>query len=91
MFDPWVRKIPWRRKWQPTVVLLPGESHGWSSLVQTTVQGVAKSWTGLSDFTSLSFFQRARRVSFIMLNNAFWKSVKNGGWLPVEPILGLES
>ena len=30
-FDPWVRKIPWRRKWQPTPVFLPGESHGqWS-------------------------------------------------------------
>ena len=27
-FDPWVRKIPWRRVWQPTPVLLPGESHG---------------------------------------------------------------
>ena len=25
-FDPWVKKIPWRRKWQPTPVLLPGES-----------------------------------------------------------------
>ena len=24
-FDPWVRKIPWRRKWQPTPVFLPGE------------------------------------------------------------------
>ena len=27
-FDPWVRKIPWRRKWKPTPVFLPGESHG---------------------------------------------------------------
>ena len=45
-FDPWVGKIPWRRKWQPTPVFLPGESHrhrpgyspwGW------------KSWTWLSD------------------------------------------
>ena len=27
-FNPWVRKIPWRRKWQPTPVFLPGESHG---------------------------------------------------------------
>ena len=27
-FDPWVRKIPWRRKWQPTPAFLPGESHG---------------------------------------------------------------
>ena len=26
--DPWVRKIPWRRKWQPTPIFLPGESHG---------------------------------------------------------------
>ena len=32
-FDPWVRKIPWRRKWQPTPVLLPGKSHGWRNLV----------------------------------------------------------
>ena len=31
-FHPWVRKIPWRRKWQPTPVFLPGESHGQSSL-----------------------------------------------------------
>ena len=30
--DPWVRKIPWRRAWQPTPVLLPGESHGQRSL-----------------------------------------------------------
>ena len=27
-FDPWVGKIPWRRAWQPTLVFLPGESHG---------------------------------------------------------------
>ena len=25
-FDPWVGKIPWRRAWQPTLVLLSGES-----------------------------------------------------------------
>ena len=27
-FNPWVRKIPWRRKCQPTPVFLPGKSHG---------------------------------------------------------------
>ena len=27
-FDPWFGKIPWRRKWQPTPVFLPGKSHG---------------------------------------------------------------
>ena len=32
-FDPWVRKIPWRRKWQPTPVFLSGKSHGQRSLV----------------------------------------------------------
>ena len=32
-FDPWVRKIPWRKEWQPTPVFLPGESHGQMSLV----------------------------------------------------------
>ena len=30
--DPWVRKIPWRRKWQPTPEFLLGESHGQRSL-----------------------------------------------------------
>ena len=29
----WVRKIPWKRAWQPTSVFLPGESHGQGSLV----------------------------------------------------------
>ena len=33
MYDPWVRKIPWRREWQPTSVFLPRESHGQRSLV----------------------------------------------------------
>ena len=30
-FDPWVRKIPWRREWLPTPVSLPGELHGQKS------------------------------------------------------------
>ena len=30
--SPWVRRTPWRRKWQPTPVFLPGKSHGWKSL-----------------------------------------------------------
>ena len=32
-FNPWVGKIPWRSKWQPTPVFLPGEFHGQRSLV----------------------------------------------------------
>ena len=26
-FDPWVGELPWRRKWQPTPVFLPGKFH----------------------------------------------------------------
>ena len=32
-FDPWVTKIPGRRKWEPTLVFLPGKSHGQRNLV----------------------------------------------------------
>ena len=32
-FDPWVRKIHWRKTWQPTPVFLSGECHGQRSLV----------------------------------------------------------
>ena len=32
-FNPWVGKISWRRKWQPTPIFLPGELHGQRSLV----------------------------------------------------------
>ena len=43
-------KIPWRRKWQPTPVFLPGESIDRGAW-RATVHGVAKSRTQLSDFT----------------------------------------
>ena len=36
---PWVWKIPWRRKWQPIPVFLPGKSHGQRSLVGFSPQG----------------------------------------------------
>ena len=32
-FDPWVGKIPLRKEWLPTPIFLPGEFHGWRSLV----------------------------------------------------------
>ena len=44
-FDPWVEKIPWRRKWQPTPVFLPGESHGRRSLVGYSPRGRKESNT----------------------------------------------
>ena len=46
-FDPWVRKIPWRREWLPDPVFLPEEfrRRTW----QATVHGVTKSQTQLND------------------------------------------
>ena len=44
-FDPWIRKIPWRKKCLPTPVLLPGKSHGQKRL-EATVHGVASCWGG---------------------------------------------
>ena len=45
MFDPWVSKIPWRRAWQPTPVVLPGESHGQRSLADYSPQSRRESET----------------------------------------------
>ena len=50
------KEYSWRRKWQPTPVFLPGESHGWRSLVGYSPQ-VTKSWTWLSDFTFTFTFE----------------------------------
>ena len=53
-FDPWVGKVLWRRKWQPTQVFLPGKSHGKSI-------GSQKCWTQLID--SMSTFGIVRSMS----------------------------
>ena len=44
-FNSWVRKIPWRRNWQPTPVFLPGESNGRRSLAGCSPQGHRESDT----------------------------------------------
>ena len=44
-FDPWVRKIPWRRKCQLTPVFLPGEPHGQRSLAGYSPGGCKQSDT----------------------------------------------
>ena len=41
----WVRKIPWKKKWQPTPVLLPGKSHGQKSLEGYSPWGCKESST----------------------------------------------
>ena len=41
-FNVWVGKLPWRRKWQPTPVFLPGKSYGQRSLAGLQYIGVAR-------------------------------------------------
>ena len=61
----WIRKIPWRRKWHPTPVFLPGESHGQRSLAGCSLWGRKESDTTerLSTLTPV-----ARGVSLNTLN-----------------------
>ena len=49
-FDPWLRKIPWKRAWQPTPVLLPEESHGLRNLAATSIRSrrVGHNWSDLA-------------------------------------------
>ena len=46
-FDPWVRKIPWSRKWQSTPIFLPQKHHSRGTW-WATIQGVTKSQTDLA-------------------------------------------
>ena len=53
-FDPWVRKISWRRKWQPTPVYLPGKSQGQRSLVGYSPEGRKRAGHDLATETTTS-------------------------------------
>ena len=44
-FDPYVEKIPWKRKWQPAPVFFPGKVHGQSSWVGYSPWGCRESDT----------------------------------------------
>ena len=63
-FDPWVRKVPWRRKWQPTPLFLLGKSNGQRSR-GATVHGVIKD----SDTTE----QLNNNEHDLLLSNSFEK------------------
>ena len=54
--DPWVRKIPWRKKWQPTPVFLPGKSHGQRSLMGCSPWGWNRS--DMTEWVKNNFVRR---------------------------------
>ena len=74
----------WRRKWQPTPVLLPGKSHGWRSLVGYTVHGIAKSQTWLSDFTFTFHFHALEKEMAAHSSVLAWRilGTEDPGGLP---------
>ena len=43
-FDPWVRKIPWRRKWQPSPVFSPGKSHRQRQATAHCITNESNTW-----------------------------------------------
>ena len=55
--------LPWRRKWQPTPVFLPGKSHGQRSLVGYTPPGRKESDTTEQLYFTNTFFQE--HASFV--------------------------
>ena len=71
-FNPWVRKIPWRRKWQPTPVFLPGKSSGQRSLVGYSpwCRRVRHNWA-----TKLVLLMNSKPV--LLLSEHWWKEPLN--------------
>ena len=64
-FNPWVRKIPWRRAWPPTPVFLPGRSYGQRSLAGYSPRSHKESDTTerLSIAPSLQSFSLCSRMT----------------------------
>ena len=62
-FDPWDRKIPWRRAWQPTRVFLSGVFHGQRTWL-ATLHRVTKSQTQLKRLSSLTLNTRLKNLDF---------------------------
>ena len=69
----------WRRKWQPTPVLLPGKSQGRRSLV-SAVYGVVKSQTRLSDFTFTFHFHALKKEMATHSSTLAWEIPGTGAW-----------
>ena len=66
-FDPWIRKIPQRRKWHLTPVFLPGEFHGQRGLVGYSSWDRKQQDTTEERTLSLSFTQQRESYFLNML------------------------
>ena len=74
-FNPWVRKIPWKREWQPIPVFLTGKSYGQRNLAGYSPWGCKESDTTkqLSTHThTQSMVVEAMDAKLWMLKKASW-------------------
>ena len=75
-FNPWIEKIPWSRKWQPTPILFLGESHRQRNLVGYSLRGCKKGGHDLATKQKHKPRIRERRFDISGWNNFFikWES-----------------
>ena len=84
-FNPWVGKIPWRRKWQPTPVFLPGEFHRQRSLGGLQSMGsqrVGHDWSDLTHMHAVSLGHQKTRIpnDFPSQSHSAWFSSSLRPW-----------
>ena len=80
-FNSWVGKMPWRSKWQPTPVFLPGEFYGQRSLVGYSPWGRKQSdMTGRLNWTELTtVLQHVTAILIWYCSLCFWFWFQNDG------------
>ena len=66
--NPWIRKIPWRRKWQHIPVFLPQKAHAQRSL-ESYSPWSGRSWTWLTDSAHTHRFIGRGECSFLVFHN----------------------
>ena len=89
---PGLGRFPWRRKWEPTLVFLPGESHGWRNLLGYSPRGSKESDTTKQlHFTiefkgGLDFAVVVQSLSHVCLEVSYLEcqNVKSEGNYPVN-------
>ena len=89
-FNPWVGKIPWRRKWQPTPVVLPGKLHGQRSLEGYNPWGCKE--LGMTEWLNTDTTHGRSALNFLkrfhVVFHSGWTSVHSHQWwarVPFSP------